>query len=106
MFHGARSTKLDDVTDGKSNTLIIVEVADVNVPWTASIDLDVRTMSFQINDLKRSGISSKHPGGANVGVADGQTRWARDSVTPANLKALLTIAGGEETSMDQALGEK
>jgi hypothetical protein len=29
LFPGARSTELDDVTDGKSNTLIIVEVADV-----------------------------------------------------------------------------
>jgi hypothetical protein len=105
VFPGARSTKLDDVTDGKSNTLIIVEVADVNVPWTAPIDLDVRTMSFQINDPKRSGISSKHPGGANVGVADGRTRWAPDWVAPGALRALLTIAGGEETSMDQALGE-
>jgi hypothetical protein len=106
MFPGARSTKLDDFTDGKSNTLIIVEVADVNVPWTAPTDLDVRTMSLQINDPKRSGISSKLPGGANVGAADGKTRWARDSVTPGALRALLTIAGGEGTLMDQALGEK
>jgi Protein of unknown function (DUF1559) len=106
MFPGARSTKLEDVTDGTSNTLAIVEVDNVNVPWTAPTDLDVRTMSFQVNDPKRPGISSKHPGGANVGVADGRTRWARDSMTPGNLRAALTIAGGEGITMDQALGEK
>jgi Protein of unknown function (DUF1559) len=106
MFPGARSLKLDDVTDGTSNTLVIVEVDNVNVPWTAPTDLDERTMSFQINDPKRPGISSKHPGGANVGVADGRTRWARDSMTPGNLRAALTIAGGEGITMDQALGEK
>jgi prepilin-type processing-associated H-X9-DG protein len=105
MFPGARSTKLDDVTDGTSNTLMIVEVADVNVPWTAPIDLDVRTMSFQINDPKRAGISSKHPGGANVGLADGRARWARNSITPGKLRAVITIAGGEGLSMDQALDE-
>jgi Protein of unknown function (DUF1559) len=106
LFPGARSTKFDDVIDGMSNTLMIVEVDSVNVPWTAPWDLDVRTMSFQINDAKHAGISSKHPGGANVGVADGRTRWARNSVTPENLRGLLTIAGSERISMDGALGEK
>jgi Protein of unknown function (DUF1559) len=106
MFPGARTTKLDDVTDGLANTLMIVEVSNANIPWTAPVDLDLRTMSLQINDEKRTGISSKHPGGANVGVADGRTRWARDSITPGNLRAVLTIAGGEGISMDQALGDK
>lgn len=106
MFPGTRSIKLGDVTDGTSNTLMIVEVSNVDIPWTAPVDLDVRTMSWRINDLKHEGISSKHPGGANVGVADGRTRWARDSMTPGNLRAVLTIAGSEGISMDQALGEK
>ncbi len=30
-----------------------------------------------------------------VGVADGHYRWLRNSVTQANLRALLTAAGGE-----------
>ena len=85
---------------------MIVEVSNVNIPWTAPVDLDVRTMSLQINDGKHAGISSKHPGGANVGVADGRARWARDSITPGNLRAVLTIAGSEGISMDQSLGEK
>lgn len=106
MFPGSHSTKIDDITDRTFNTLAIVEVDNVDVPWTSPWDLDVRTMSFQINDPKRIGISSKHPGGANVGVADGKSRFARDSVTPGNLSAALTIAGGEGITMDQALGEK
>jgi hypothetical protein len=106
MFPGAQSTKFDDVTDGLADTLMILEVSNANIPWTAPADLDVRTMSFQINDRKRAGISSKHPGGANVGVADGKARWAGNSLTPGNLRAVLTIAGGEGISMDQALAEK
>jgi hypothetical protein len=103
VFPGAGSVKLADVTDGLSNTLMVVEVANWNVPWTAPLDLDIRTMSLRINDPKRPGISSKHPGGANAGCADGRTRWARESILPGNLRALFTIAGGEGITADQAL---
>ena len=106
IFPGPSSTKLDDVIDGTSNTLMVVEVDNVKVPWTAPIDLDVRTMSFRINDPKRPAISSKHPSGAHVGFVNGHTRWAPDSVTPNNLKALLTIGGGEGINPDQALDVK
>jgi prepilin-type processing-associated H-X9-DG protein len=103
VFPGSSSAKLADITDGASNTLMVVEVANVNIPWTAPWDLDVRTMSFRINDPNRPGISSKHPGGANVGFADGRTQWARESLLPEHLRALFTIAGGEGISADQAL---
>src|SRR5262249_16289055 len=71
IFPDGSRTEIKDITDGTSNTLMIVEVANTDIPWTAPWDLDVRTMSFRINDPKRLGISSKHPGGANVGGADG-----------------------------------
>ena len=106
IFPGSTTSKLADITDGTSNTLMVVEVDNVNIPWTAPRDLDVRTMSFRINDPIRPGISSKHPRGANVGVADGRTLWAPSSVTPGNLKALTTIAGGEGITADKALDFK
>ena len=106
LFPNERSTRIEDVTDGTSNTLVVGEVANVRIPWTAPRDLDVRTMSLQLNDAQRPGISSKHPGGANVGLADGSTRFARESITPGNLKALFTIAGGEGITADQVLNPK
>jgi prepilin-type processing-associated H-X9-DG protein len=101
LFPGAGSAKIADVTDGTANTLMVVEVANLEVPWTAPLDLDVRTMSLRINDPKRPGISSKHPGGANVGFADGSTRFAWDSISPGNLRSLMTIAGGEGIAANQ-----
>ncbi len=106
IFPADHTTKIADITDGTSNTLIVVEVANVNIPWTAPQDLDVRTMSVRINDTKRPGISSKHPGGSHVVFADCSTRFARESITPENLRALCTIAGGEGITADQALGSK
>ena len=63
-------------------------------------------MSYRVNDPRRPGISSKHPGGANVGFADGSTRFLRESIVPGTLRALFTIAGGEAISADEALPSK
>jgi prepilin-type processing-associated H-X9-DG protein len=47
--------------------------------------------------------SSKHPGGANVGLVDGRTRFARESISPAHLRALVTIAGDEGVTLDELM---
>jgi hypothetical protein len=105
MFPGATSVKFADVTDGLANTLMVVEVANVNIPWTAPWDLDVRTMSVQINDPKRPSISSKHPGGANIVLGDARTLFLSDSITPGRLRELITIAGGEGNTAELVFPE-
>jgi hypothetical protein len=70
LFPGTASVNLADVTDGLSETLMVVEVANANIPWTAPVDLDVRTMSFQINDPKVPGTSSRHVQVAQVALGD------------------------------------
>ena len=52
---------------------------------------------------KGKSISSYHPGGAYVMFADGNLRFLSEDTSPALLKALLTIDGGEDM---QALGWK
>jgi prepilin-type N-terminal cleavage/methylation domain-containing protein/prepilin-type processing-associated H-X9-DG protein len=47
-----------------------------------------------------STMGSGHPGGANVGLADGSVRFVRDSVPLANLHAFATRAGGETLNID------
>ena len=46
------------------------------------------------------GLSSLHPGGANVLLADGSVRFLKDSVDVATIWALGTRAGGEIISSD------
>lgn len=41
-----------------------------------------------------------HPGGANVGMADGSTRFIKETVAIETFAALLTRAGGEIVSAD------
>lgn len=105
-FPDGRTVKLSDVKDGAANTIIAAEVANLDVPWTEPRDLDVRTMSLKVNDPNRGGISSRHPGGANVTSADGGKRFMREGITPQDMKAILTIDGRETVDVDKALSHR
>jgi hypothetical protein len=106
IFPGRSWTRVEDMTDGTGDTLMLVEAVNAQVPWSVPQDLDVRTMSFRINDPKCPSISSKHPGGANVSCADGSCRFLRESISPGNVRALMTIAGGEGITANQAFSGK
>ena len=54
MFPGAESIRLDQVTDGPAETLMVVEVANLQIPWTKPEDLDVTTMGSRVNDREIS----------------------------------------------------
>jgi hypothetical protein len=103
IFPDRGTAKFADVTDKLHNTLIVVEVSNLDIPWTAPQDLELRTMSLRVNDRKRPGISSKHPGGANVSCGDSKCYFMREEISPGNLKALITIAGGEKVTPEEVL---
>jgi hypothetical protein len=95
MFPGAESIRLDQVTDGPAETLMVVEVAHVQIPWTKPEDLDVLTMRVRINDPDYLSVSSNHAGGANAALGDATCRFLPESTTAIRLRSLVTIAGGE-----------
>ena len=95
MFPGSDSIRLDQVTDGPPRTITVVESLSVEIPWTKPDDLDIRTMSLQLNDKQNPGISSDHPGGAQVLFANGSSRFLKASIQSDLLMALVTIAGDE-----------
>lgn len=58
---------------------------------------------FVINSIAPTGIASarsQHPGGVNVGMADGSVRFVRNGVTLNLWRAIGTKAGGEPISDD------
>ena len=91
IFDGANGIGLDKITDGTSNTLLVVEATNP-VEWTKPDDLDAATIV--------GGLGSKHPGGANAAFADGSIKFVKRSVNPAVLKIMTTRAGGEVISSD------
>jgi type II secretory pathway pseudopilin PulG len=97
---GPHGRKFSEITDGLSNTIMIVEVADSGVNWAEPKDLKFNKIDFKINGPKKPGIGSHHPGGVNVAMGDASVHYVPDSVPPEKIKALLTIDGGEKVSLD------
>jgi prepilin-type processing-associated H-X9-DG protein len=100
VFPGAGTTSIADIHDGTANTLMLAECSDLDIPWTEPRDLDVSKLSFRVNDPARPGPSSRHPGGANVVLADGSCRFFKNTIRPKTLKPLFTIRGGETGDPD------
>lgn len=92
---GSRCVRIEDFRKGTCNTILLVEVRHSGIAWMEPRDLDMRQMAPGINAKAVQGISSNHPAGANVGFADGSVRFLPDSLTPAELDAMLSIRGGE-----------
>ncbi len=90
-FEPGRGVDLREITDGTSNTLLVIE-SDSPVPWTKPDDLQ----------WARGGplppVSSPHAGGTHALLADGSARFLKNTIDPNILRGLLTINGGEVLS--------
>jgi prepilin-type processing-associated H-X9-DG protein len=102
-FPDDRTTSLADITDGPENTILLMEIDRSDIYWSEPRDLRIDQMSFRINDPSRPSISSAHPGGVTVGFADGAVYRLDPSIRPETLRALLTIAGGENVKRDDLI---
>jgi prepilin-type processing-associated H-X9-DG protein len=90
MFQQGLGTPIQSITDGTSNTIMIVESTDA-VPWTKPDDL-----KFDLNAKPSlNGAGSPHAGGFNAAFADGAVRFISSKVNVEVLKALITRTGGE-----------
>jgi hypothetical protein len=90
LFDGVEGPSFDDVKDGLSNTMMLVEAnPDRAVEWTRPADLEV--------DFERpmAGLGDLRPGGFQSVFADGAVHFISQSIDPEVLKALFTRAGKE-----------
>lgn len=90
-FEGAESIKVSDITDGSSNTLLVVEAHDSPIPWSEPRDLDVSTLGHATGNP-----SSDHRGGFHVLYSDGRVLFVHDSIPPDQLKARITPNGQDD----------
>jgi prepilin-type processing-associated H-X9-DG protein len=88
IFSKKEGTKIADITDGTSNTIMIVE-AQRNIPWTKPDDI---SYDPQKPLPKLGGFYEQ---GFNVAFADGSVRFISNSIKEETLRALISMAGGE-----------
>jgi RNA polymerase sigma factor (sigma-70 family) len=87
MFDGNRMLKIQDVTDGLSNTIVVVTAREP-VPWTRPGELPAAP------GQPLSGLDDADDKGALAGIGDGSVRYVPRG-DQALLTKLVTRAGGE-----------
>jgi hypothetical protein len=95
MWPGEKTITFGDIKDGTSNTIMVVELHNSGIHWMEPRDLDISQMPMGINPPLGQAISSHHPHGAQVALADGSVGFLRDKLPASTLRALLTRSGGE-----------
>ncbi|HEV7279666.1 MAG TPA: DUF1559 domain-containing protein [Pirellulaceae bacterium] len=99
MFAPNRWTKFSNVTDGLSNTIMVVECDSMNVQWSEPVDIPFDQMEFKINPPSGVGVSSNHRGGAQVVLGDGSVRFLSDTVDEQTFRYMLMQADGNAVSV-------
>lgn len=112
FFGYARTIGVEDVTDGMSNTIAVIETASDNGPWAAGgaatvrgIDPDEaphvgRGRPFGSTHNVQRPFPRTPPAVANVAMGDASTRRITDGISATTLRALATIAGQDEVGDD------
>jgi prepilin-type processing-associated H-X9-DG protein len=91
-MQGGRSRRLEEISDGSTNTLVVIEVAtDRAVPWMSPLDASEQ-------DVMQIGPDSNlpHRGGVHAAFADGHVMFLRHDLTADQRRALISRAGGDK----------
>jgi prepilin-type processing-associated H-X9-DG protein len=95
-FPGDAGISMASITDGTSNTLMIVEVENPSgASWMEPVDLEFSSLSMTFTP---DGISSNHPRGVNAAFVDGSVHFLKDDISPQTLGNLILRNDGNMVS--------
>ena len=86
------------VSDGLSNTILVVESTGLAIPWTEPRDLEFKRLDFKLNSPTGHGVGGKHRLGTNVLLADGSVPPLPHNLSAETLRALLTAVAGDDAT--------
>lgn len=92
LFDADQAPEFDDIKDGRSNTVILVEVNHREFHWMEPRDLTLEQAIGGFEKAAKDEQVSNHPGVQNVAFADGSTSVLATSTTRSELEKLFLIA--------------
>jgi prepilin-type processing-associated H-X9-DG protein len=95
---GSPGARLMQFTNGSSQTIMIVEVHGLKIPWTEPRDI---TLDELIQRVTASGGHIGHVSGFNVTMADGSVRNIPAQINPGDLRIMATVNGGKPVETDE-----
>ncbi|MEX0717580.1 MAG: DUF1559 domain-containing protein, partial [Planctomycetaceae bacterium] len=95
VFGSERGVRFADITDGLTNTLLMIEVNKDFGPWGASGKSTVRGFTKKPYFNGPDGIGGPSPLGAQAAAAAGAVHFIDNDTDPSVFEALSTRAGGE-----------
>lgn len=88
IFSGPQGTKISEIVDGTSNTLLLAEVdASMAVNWMSPNDISLQQF-LNVN-------STPHVGGSNMALSDGSVQFLSVAAAPGVRNSLITKAGAD-----------
>ncbi|MEZ6124919.1 MAG: DUF1559 domain-containing protein [Planctomycetaceae bacterium] len=94
IFGHDRKTRIRDVLDGTSNTIMMTETSETGIPWAqGSVTLKSLTQEPYINGP--DGIGGPSRGGCNVLFADGSVRFISENIDPETMRRLSAMQDGK-----------
>ncbi len=94
-FDGPNEVSGKDVSDGLSNTLMVIEVADSDTHWMEPVDLPIEEAMARFTDPANAVDCCNHPNQVNISLMDGSTHSLEVPLSAEKLKAIITIDGRE-----------
>jgi hypothetical protein len=99
VWHPTEPRSFDDVRDGASNTIMIVESDAHRVHWMSPNDVRFDEIISMNPEGETNLLTSHHPGGSQLALVDGSAMFVASPVKVDDLKACLTIDGGEQVTI-------
>ncbi|MCA8985141.1 MAG: DUF1559 domain-containing protein [Planctomycetaceae bacterium] len=94
VFGYNRETRMRDITDGTSNTIMITGVSEGIGPWAQGGTSTLRSLTKKPYINGPDGIGGPYSGGVLVLFCDGSVRLVSENIDPATLENLVKIADG------------
>ena len=88
-------TSRGDISDGLSQTMVVIEAAGSTTNWLQPTDVKVSQLRAGLNSANTASPGSNHPQGVNTLLADGSVVQLSGDAPASDLQAMATIDGDE-----------